>query len=151
MIQRKDGATQEVPVTLRIDTPIEVDYYQHGGILPLRAARAARGGLRHALHRALPCRRRCDHAHGNRPAPKPAPPPPPAKPRIGIVGHVAEVKERGLTGENWKGVIESLFTYDTEGNVIGVRYEVTVLYDDSTSSVVVVPEVPGVETGSVCG
>jgi aconitate hydratase len=23
-----------VPVTCRIDTPIEVDYYQHGGILP---------------------------------------------------------------------------------------------------------------------
>jgi aconitate hydratase len=23
-----------VPVKLRIDTPIEVDYYKHGGILP---------------------------------------------------------------------------------------------------------------------
>jgi aconitate hydratase len=23
-----------VPVTLRIDTPIEVEYYRHGGILP---------------------------------------------------------------------------------------------------------------------
>jgi aconitate hydratase len=23
-----------VPVTLRIDTPIEIDYYRHGGILP---------------------------------------------------------------------------------------------------------------------
>ena len=23
-----------VPLLLRIDTPIEVDYYQHGGILP---------------------------------------------------------------------------------------------------------------------
>ncbi|HET7435141.1 MAG TPA: aconitate hydratase [Thermoanaerobaculia bacterium] len=30
----KNGATQDVPVTLRIDTPIEVDYYEHGGILP---------------------------------------------------------------------------------------------------------------------
>jgi aconitate hydratase len=27
-------APQEVPVTVRIDTPIEVDYYEHGGILP---------------------------------------------------------------------------------------------------------------------
>jgi aconitate hydratase len=34
VIHRKDGSTQELPVTLRIDTPIEVDYYQHGGILP---------------------------------------------------------------------------------------------------------------------
>ena len=28
------GDAQEVPVTVRIDTPIEVDYYEHGGILP---------------------------------------------------------------------------------------------------------------------
>lgn len=33
-IHRSNGETTEVPVTLRIDTPIEVDYYQHGGILP---------------------------------------------------------------------------------------------------------------------
>jgi len=33
-ITRKDGAVQDVPVTCRIDTPIEIDYYQHGGILP---------------------------------------------------------------------------------------------------------------------
>ena len=31
-----DVATRVAPsnVTLRIDTPIEVDYYKHGGILP---------------------------------------------------------------------------------------------------------------------
>jgi len=33
-IRRKDGSTQQVPLLLRIDTPIEVDYYRHGGILP---------------------------------------------------------------------------------------------------------------------
>ena len=33
-ITRADGAVQEVTVTLRVDTPIEVDYYQSGGILP---------------------------------------------------------------------------------------------------------------------
>jgi aconitate hydratase len=33
-VRRKDGKTENVPLTLRIDTPIEVDYYQHGGILP---------------------------------------------------------------------------------------------------------------------
>jgi aconitate hydratase len=33
-ITRKDGSRQDVPVTCRIDTPIEIDYYQHGGILP---------------------------------------------------------------------------------------------------------------------
>jgi aconitate hydratase len=34
VIQRKDGRTEHVTVTVRIDTPIEVDYYEHGGILP---------------------------------------------------------------------------------------------------------------------
>jgi aconitate hydratase len=33
-ITRKDGAVENVPVRCRIDTPIEIDYYQHGGILP---------------------------------------------------------------------------------------------------------------------
>ena len=33
-ITRKDGSTENVPVRCRIDTPIEIDYYQHGGILP---------------------------------------------------------------------------------------------------------------------
>jgi aconitate hydratase len=33
-IRRAGGEEQEVPVTLRIDTPIEIEYYRHGGILP---------------------------------------------------------------------------------------------------------------------
>jgi aconitate hydratase len=33
-ITRKDGKREAVPVKLRIDTPIEIDYYRHGGILP---------------------------------------------------------------------------------------------------------------------
>jgi aconitate hydratase len=33
-ITRKDGKREVVPVKLRIDTPIEIDYYRHGGILP---------------------------------------------------------------------------------------------------------------------
>ncbi|PMS37308.1 aconitase [Trinickia symbiotica] len=43
VIHRKDGKEQRVPVLLRIDTPIEVDYYKHGGILPfvLRSLLAA--------------------------------------------------------------------------------------------------------------
>ncbi len=34
VITGSDGKKREVTVTLRIDTPIEVDYYKHGGILP---------------------------------------------------------------------------------------------------------------------
>ncbi|OGS73265.1 MAG: aconitate hydratase [Gallionellales bacterium GWA2_60_142] len=33
-ITRKDGSSQTVSLLLRIDTPIEVDYYRNGGILP---------------------------------------------------------------------------------------------------------------------
>jgi aconitate hydratase len=33
-IKRKDGKREIVPLVLRIDTPIEVDYYKNGGILP---------------------------------------------------------------------------------------------------------------------
>jgi aconitate hydratase len=43
VIHRKDGKEDRVQVLLRIDTPIEVDYYKHGGILPfvLRSLLAA--------------------------------------------------------------------------------------------------------------
>jgi len=33
-IRRTTGETQNIPVTARIDTPIEIDYCRHGGILP---------------------------------------------------------------------------------------------------------------------
>ncbi len=33
-ITRANGQVENVPVTCRIDTPIEIEYYQHGGILP---------------------------------------------------------------------------------------------------------------------
>jgi aconitate hydratase len=33
-ITRTDGKVENVPVKCRIDTPIEIDYYQHGGVLP---------------------------------------------------------------------------------------------------------------------
>ena len=34
IIERSDGTRQEARLLLRIDTPIEVDYYKNGGILP---------------------------------------------------------------------------------------------------------------------
>ena len=34
IVHRATGQTDEVPVTLRIDTDVEIDYYKHGGILP---------------------------------------------------------------------------------------------------------------------
>jgi len=33
-ITRANGAVEEISVRCRIDTPIEIEYYQHGGILP---------------------------------------------------------------------------------------------------------------------
>jgi len=34
VMTRNDGTQRKIPVLCRIDTPIEVDYYRHGGILP---------------------------------------------------------------------------------------------------------------------
>jgi aconitate hydratase len=34
VITRSSGAKEEVTVKLRVDTPIEVEYFKHGGILP---------------------------------------------------------------------------------------------------------------------
>jgi aconitate hydratase len=34
VIRRREGGQIDVPLRLRIDTPVEVDYYRHGGILP---------------------------------------------------------------------------------------------------------------------
>lgn len=33
-VTRPDGSRQEVPLTMRVDTPVEVAYLHHGGILP---------------------------------------------------------------------------------------------------------------------
>lgn len=44
VIRRISGEVQEVPVTLRIDTPIEVDYYLHSGILPYVLRQLLAGG-----------------------------------------------------------------------------------------------------------
>lgn len=34
VVKGKDGSTREISVKLRVDTPIEVEYFKHGGILP---------------------------------------------------------------------------------------------------------------------
>jgi aconitate hydratase len=34
VIHRKNGQQQTVSVTIRVDSPIEVEYLKHGGILP---------------------------------------------------------------------------------------------------------------------
>jgi aconitate hydratase len=34
VIRRPTGEKQEIPLTMRVDTPIEAEYVQHGGILP---------------------------------------------------------------------------------------------------------------------
>jgi aconitate hydratase len=41
--QRDDGTSGQFSVTCRLDTPIEVDYYRHGGILPYVVRRLAVG------------------------------------------------------------------------------------------------------------
>ncbi len=43
-IRRIDGSIEKVPLILRIDTAIEVDYYRHGGILPFVLREIVAGG-----------------------------------------------------------------------------------------------------------
>jgi aconitate hydratase len=42
-IRRKSGAVETVSVRCRIDTPIEIEYYHHGGILPYVLRQLAAG------------------------------------------------------------------------------------------------------------
>jgi aconitate hydratase len=42
-VGRANGETVDVPVRCRIDTPIEIDYYRHGGILPFVLRRIVKG------------------------------------------------------------------------------------------------------------
>ena len=42
-IRRANGKESQTPLRLRIDTPIEVDYYRHGGILPYVLRQLLRG------------------------------------------------------------------------------------------------------------
>ena len=43
-ITHKNGKTEALAVKLRIDTPIEVEYYRHGGILPFVLRQLVSGG-----------------------------------------------------------------------------------------------------------
>jgi hypothetical protein len=67
--------------------------------------------------------------------------------RIGTVALVREVKERGLTSGNWTGVVGSLFTFDSDKDVVRVRYEVTVFFADGSQSDVTVDHDPGLRAG----
>ena len=67
--------------------------------------------------------------------------------RLGTVALVRPVKQRGLTSENWTGVVGSLFTFDTEKDVTRVVYEVTIFFADGTQADMVVDHDPGVEAG----
>ena len=42
LLHRASGKTDAVQVTIRIDTPIEVEYYRHGGIMPYVLRQIAR-------------------------------------------------------------------------------------------------------------
>jgi aconitate hydratase len=52
VIHRSDGRVEKVGVTLRLDTPAEIDYVRHGGIMPYVLAEITRG-----MERAEPAAR----------------------------------------------------------------------------------------------
>lgn len=68
-------------------------------------------------------------------------------PRLGTVGLVQQIKERGMSSRNWTSVIGGLFRGDMESDVLRTRYEVTIFYRDGTQGVVKVDEPPRLEPG----
>lgn len=80
----------------------------------------------------------------NPPAPKPEPP---AVPRVGTVGHVAELKTRGMTSSNWLGSLKDLYFNEHGSNVSSVVWEVTLFWDDHTQGTVTLPERPDLRPG----
>ena len=79
--------------------------------------------------------------------PKEKPPEPPAVTRVGTVGHVGQVRDRGLTPDNWKDYFGGLYNNQIDRNIIRTRWEVTVLYDDHTQGNVLVDADPGLQPG----
>jgi hypothetical protein len=67
---------------------------------------------------------------------------PPAIPRVATVGHIAEVKTRGMTSSNWLGSLTDLYKNEEGKNVASVVWEITVFYEDHTQGVVSLPERP---------
>jgi hypothetical protein len=67
--------------------------------------------------------------------------------RIGTVGLVREIKDRGMTIQNLPGIIESIFTNEADKDVIRVRYEVTVFYKDGGQGVVILDQRPALQSG----
>ena len=41
-VHRADGSSEDVAVVVRLDTPVEIDYYRSGGILPYVLAQIIR-------------------------------------------------------------------------------------------------------------
>jgi nitrous oxide reductase accessory protein NosL len=75
-------------------------------------------------------------------------PEPPAITRVGTVGHIAEVKTRGMTASNWLGSIKEIyFNEDTGRSVAETVWEVTVFYEDHTKGNVTLPERPDLRIG----
>lgn len=75
-------------------------------------------------------------------------PEPPAITRVGTVGHIAEVKTRGMTASNWLGSIKEIyFNEDTGRSVAETVWEVTVFYEDHTQGNVTLPERPDLRIG----
>lgn len=70
-----------------------------------------------------------------------------AAPRTGTVGHIAEVKTRGMAQHNWLGLLTDLYKGESGNEVKETSWEVTVFYDDHTHGVVPVPDKPDLRVG----
>ena len=46
VVRRANGRTDNIPVTLRLDTPAEIDYVRHGGIMPYVLSEITKGAAK---------------------------------------------------------------------------------------------------------
>lgn len=72
---------------------------------------------------------------------------PPAISRTGTVGHIAEVKTRGMAQHNWFGLLSDLYKGEAGNEVKEVTWEVTVFYEDHTQGTVTLPDRPDLRIG----
>ncbi len=80
----------------------------------------------------------------NPPAAKPEPP---AVTRVGTVGHIAEVRTRGIDHTNLWGSITDLYRNEADKNVLSTAWEVTVFYEDHTQGTISLPQRPDLRLG----
>jgi hypothetical protein len=84
----------------------------------------------------------------SQPEKKPAAPPPDPEPKNGVVALISETRVRDISNrDSLMGALNSIMSGDTDKAVASNYWEVTVFYDDNTTSTVIVEKRPPLQPG----